>query len=51
MVSTLESDPFSNKISIESPLGKNIKGHAIGDIIFVTSETGKTFKVKILNVE
>ncbi|WP_349402119.1 transcription elongation factor GreA [Candidatus Phytoplasma solani] len=51
LVSTLESDPFSNKISVESPLGKKIKGREIGDVVFVTSETGKTFKVKILNVE
>ncbi|MBP5836152.1 transcription elongation factor GreA [Candidatus Phytoplasma meliae] len=51
LVSTLESDPFTDKISIDSPLGKHIKGHEIGDVVFVTSETGNTFKVKILNVE
>ncbi|MBS2126289.1 transcription elongation factor GreA ['Fragaria x ananassa' phyllody phytoplasma] len=51
LVSTLESDPFIDKISIDSPLGKHIKGHEIGDVIFVTSETGNTFRVKVLNVE
>ncbi|AGL90214.1 Transcription elongation factor [Candidatus Phytoplasma australiense] len=51
LVSTLESDPFSNKISIESPLGKKIKGHEIGDVVFITSETGTKFKVKILDVK
>ncbi len=51
LVSTLEADPFTNKISIESPLGQNIKGHQIGDVVFVTSETGNTFRVKIVDVK
>lgn len=51
LVSTLEADPFTKKISIESPLGQNIKGHQIGDVVFVTGETGNTFRVKIVDVQ
>lgn len=49
LVSALESDPFNNKISIESPLGIAIKGHKIGETVLVESPTGG-YNVKILNV-
>ena len=48
-VSALESDPFNNKISVESPLGVAIKGHKIGDTVQVESPNGG-YSVKILNV-
>jgi transcription elongation factor GreA len=49
LVSALESDPFNNKISVESPLGVAIKGHKIGDTVQVESPNGG-YSVKILNV-
>ncbi len=49
LVSALESDPFSNKISVESPLGIAIKGHKVGDTVLVESPNGG-YNVKILNV-
>jgi transcription elongation factor GreA len=49
LVSALESDPFNNKISVESPLGVAIKGHKIGDTVLVESPNGG-YSVKILNV-
>ena len=49
LVSALESDPFNNKISVESPLGVAIKGHKSGDTVQVESPNGG-YSVKILNV-
>lgn len=49
MVSSVESDPFNNKISIESPIGLALKGHKVGDEVMVESPNGG-YKVKILNV-
>ena len=49
LVSALESDPFNNKISVESPLGIAIKGHKVGETVLVESPNGG-YSVKILNV-
>ena len=49
LVSSLESDPFNNKISIESPLGFAIKGHKVGETVLVESPNGG-YSVKILSV-
>jgi transcription elongation factor GreA len=51
LVGFLEADPFVNKISVDSPLGKNIKGHSKNDIVTVITETGKKFQVQILKIE
>ncbi len=50
LVGTIEADPINGKISIESPLGKSIRGHEKGDVIMVKSETGKNFHVEILEI-
>ena len=49
LVSSVESDPFNNKISIESPIGIAIKGHKTGDKVLVESPNGG-YNIKILNV-
>ncbi len=49
LVSSLESDPFNNKISVESPIGKAIKGHKIGDTVLVESPNGG-YNIKIVNI-
>jgi len=49
MVGSLEADPFENKISNESPIGKAIFGKKIGDIIDVESPNG-SFKIKIKKI-
>lgn len=41
IVTTVESDPLNNKISIESPLGHAIYKHKIGEKIAVTSPQGE----------
>ncbi len=50
LVGTIEADPLKGKISIESPLGKSIKGREVGEIISVKSETNKTFNVQIISI-
>ena len=40
LVSSVEADPFNNKISVESPIGTAIKGHKAGDTVLVESPNG-----------
>ncbi len=49
LVSSIEADPFNNKISVESPLGLAIKGKKTGDTVLVESPNGG-YNIKILNV-
>ena len=49
LVSSVEADPFNNKISVESPIGVAIKGHKIGDTVTVESPNGG-YSIKILKV-
>ena len=49
IVGSLEANPFENKISNESPIGKAILGKTIGDIVSVESPNG-SYDVKILSV-
>ena len=49
LVSSVESDPFNNKISVDSPLGAAIKGKKTGDTVLVESPNGG-YNIKILNV-
>lgn len=51
IVGTIEADPFEQKISNESPLGKAIMGHDKGAIVTVVTEKGKEFKVEILDIK
>lgn len=49
LVSSVEADPFNNKVSVESPIGIAIKGHKKGDTVLVESPNGG-YSIKILNV-
>lgn len=49
IVGTMEMDPFTNKISTESPVGSALIGKKIGDIAVVETPIGK-MKLKILNI-
>lgn len=49
IVGSLEADPFENKISNESPLGKAIIGHKVQDIVEVSSPNGN-FTVTITKI-
>lgn len=41
IVTTIEADPMNNKISIESPLGRALYKHRVGDKIIVNSPEGE----------
>lgn len=50
IVGSLEADPFENKISNESPIGKAIIGHKKDEVCEVVSPNGN-FTVTITNIE
>lgn len=50
IVGPAEAMPGENKISEESPMGKQLKGHKVGDVIDV-STPGGTFAVTIKAIE
>ncbi|WP_025724608.1 transcription elongation factor GreA [Acholeplasma granularum] len=50
LVGTIEADPLNHKISIESPLGKAIKGREVGEVVTIKSATNKQSTVKILSI-
>lgn len=49
IVGSKEADPFSNKISNESPIAKAIMGLEVGKIVTVESPNGK-YDVKIVEI-
>ena len=46
-----ESNPFEGKISSDSPLAKAILDHKAGDVVFMTTESGKEIKLKLISIE
>ena len=50
VVGSAEADPANNKISNESPVGQAILGHKKGDVVEVTTPSGKTLKYTILSI-
>lgn len=50
IVGSLEADPFENKISNESPIGKAIIGHKKGEKVEVSSPNG-SFEVVITEIK
>ena len=51
IVGTLEANPALGKISNESPVGKALLGHKIGDAIVVPSPVKITYKIKNIKYE
>lgn len=49
IVGRMEADPFENKISNESPIGKAIIGKKEGDIVEIASPNG-SYQIKVLKV-
>lgn len=49
IVGSMEADPFLNKISNESPIGKAIINRRVGDVISVESPTGN-YDIKIVKI-
>ena len=50
IVGANESDPYENKISNESPVGKALIGHKVGDTVEVETPAG-VFAYKILEIQ
>ena len=50
IVGSTEADPDKNKISDESPVGKAILGKKAGDEVEVSTPTGASFVLKILEI-
>lgn len=50
IVGTIGADPFSGKISHESPLGKALLGKKTGETVEVTSPNGDIIKYKVLEI-
>jgi transcription elongation factor GreA len=51
IVGTLEANPILGKISNESPVGKALLGHKIGDEVSVSSPIKITYKIKNIKYE
>ena len=49
IVGSMEADPFENKISNESPIGKAIMNKKVGEIISVESPNG-SYDIKIVSI-
>ena len=49
IVGSKEADPFTNKISNESPIAKAIIEHKVGDIVNVVSPNGE-YQVKVVEI-
>lgn len=49
IVGSKEADPFTNKISNESPIAKAIMGMRVGQVVSVDSPNGK-YEVKIVQI-
>ena len=49
LVGAAEANPMEGKISNESPLGKALSNHVVGDVVTIDAPDGK-FNVKIIKV-
>lgn len=50
IVGTVEADPLVNKISIDSPIGSNLIGSKIGEVVLINIPSGE-IKVKVLAIK
>jgi transcription elongation factor GreA len=51
IVGTLEANPALGKISNESPVGKALLGHKVGDVITISSPGKTIYKIKNIKYE
>ncbi len=51
LVGSKEASPREGKISHESPIGKALLGHKVGDIVEATLPNGGRIKLEILKIE
>ena len=51
IIGTLESDPCVGRLSDESPVGKALLGHKVGDKVVVSSSIKTVYKIKKIKYE
>ena len=51
IVTTIRAKPFKGLISIESPLGKALLHHKVGERLPVTLDNGESYYVVIRSIE
>jgi len=51
IVGTLEANPVLGRISNESPVGKALIGHRVGDEVFIDSPAKTVYKIKNIKYE
>lgn len=51
IVGSTEVDPFADKISNESPVGKALVGHKKGDVVEVVLANGKKVRYEIVKIQ
>jgi transcription elongation factor GreA len=51
LVGRKEADPRAGKISNESPIGKALLGHKVGDVVKAELPNGNTIELEILDIE
>lgn len=51
IVGSTEADPMNNKISDESPVGRAIIGHKVGEVVNVHAPAGVVIQYKILSIK
>ena len=51
LVGSKEANPREGKISHESPIGKSLLGHKVGDTVEAALPNGGTIKLEILKIE
>lgn len=51
IVGTAEADITQGKISNESPIGKALYGHKVGDVVTVIKPKGGKYEIEIISVE
>ena len=49
IVGTIEANPFSGKISNDSPLGKAVVNHEVNDVFYITTESGKELRLQLIS--
>ncbi|MFN7034929.1 MAG: transcription elongation factor GreA [Bellilinea sp.] len=50
LVGPKEADPSNGRISHESPIGRSLMGHKVGDVVIVDTPNGE-IRLKILKIE
>ncbi len=50
IVTSIRADSMKKKVSIESPLGKALISHEIGEIVKVELENGSGYELKIIDI-